>query len=124
VNPEHRQDSGVGHSQSVDDEDERPEWWRQAAAEFERYDLRPYRPPRFADGTLKHEVVDRLEAEYGVAITFVSIDPEPNDEWEVRVDATTVFELGHRRHRAGYSIFETTAEQFESTVREWLEERE
>jgi hypothetical protein len=69
-------------------------------------------------------VVDRLEDEYGVDITFVCFDPEPNDSWEVRVDGRLVFEVGHRRHRAGYSIFETTAEAFESTVREWLERDE
>lgn len=116
MDPEHRQAS--------DDERERPDWWRRAVAEFERHDLRPYRPPRFADGTLKHDVVDRLEAEYGVDITFVSFDPEPDDTWEVRVDGTTAFEVGHRRHRAGYSIFETSAEAFESTVRDWLERNE
>ncbi|WP_114577135.1 hypothetical protein [Saliphagus sp. LR7] len=69
-------------------------------------------------------MVDRLEDEYGIDITFVCFDPEPADSWEVRADGTPVFEVGHRRHRAGYSIFETTAETFESTIRNWLEEGE
>jgi hypothetical protein len=112
------------HRQPFDDEDERPDWWRRAAAEFERHGLRPYRPPRFADGTPKHEVVDRLEAEYGVDVTFAAFDPEPDDEWAVRIDGETAFEVGHRRHRAGYSIFETTPGQFESAVRDWLDRHE
>lgn len=103
------------------DVDDLPAWWRRAIEEFDRHDLRPYRPPRFADGTLKHEVVASLEAELDVEIAVRGVNVARGDDWTVYVDGDPAGTVGHRRSAAGYSVFEVESGAFERLVREAVE---
>jgi hypothetical protein len=95
---------------------ELPAWWRRAIAEHREYDLRPYRPPRFEDGTLKHTVVDDLEREESLDIDFIDLDVEDED-WQVRIDGEVVGNIGRRRSTDGYTVFEMEADEFRTYVR-------
>ena len=100
---------------------ELPAWWRRAIEEFDHHNLRPYRPPRFADGTLKHEVITALETELDIEITVRGVDVTRGDDWTVYVDGDPVGTVGHRRSAAGYSVFEMESEAFERLVRKTSE---
>lgn len=99
------------------DESSLPGWWQEAIDEFRKHRLPPYRPPRFEDGTLKHEVVEPLENELGIQIDFIGINTEPGDEWSIRVDGDPVATIGHARASARYSVFGMSADEFESLIR-------
>lgn len=94
-----------------------PDWWRRAVEEFEAHGLRPYRPPRFADGRLKHEVVSRLEDELGVAVRVRGVDVRHGQDWTVVVDGEPVGTVGRHRDPGGYTVFETDAAAFERLIR-------
>ncbi|GAB6862919.1 hypothetical protein ACFR97_13465 [Haloplanus litoreus] len=95
-----------------------PGWWRRAIEEFEEHDLRPYRPPRFSDGTLKHVVVDRLESRYDVTFRFIGMNVSYGDDWEVYVDGNRIGTIGRHRSPHGYTIFEMESDEFVSWVTE------
>lgn len=95
-----------------------PEWWQTAIAEFEEHNLRAYRPPQFADGALKFEVVRRLERQLDVCIDFVRLDLS-SDDWTVRIDNTPVGTIGRHRDANGRSVFEMESDDFS----EWIRER-
>lgn len=99
-----------------------PAWWRRAIETFRAHDLRPYRPPRFEDGTLKHEVVDRLEVELGVEVRLACFNARHGDDWDVFVDGERVGAVGHRRSPDGYSVFEVAGDEFERLVRSGVSE--
>ena len=67
-----------------------PEWWRRNVEEFREYGMRPYRPPRLADGTLTPPLIEELEAEYGVSVRFRAVDPQVGNSWELVVDGGAV----------------------------------
>ena len=100
---------------------ELPDWWRRAVEEFREHDLRPYRPPRFADGTLVHEVVEPLEAEIDVAIDFANLAGDRREDWSVRLDGEPVGRIPRRRSPEGYTVYETEPETLELIVREAAE---
>lgn len=97
-----------------------PTWWRRAIEEFEEHDLRPYRPPRFDDGTLKHVVVNRLENRHDVTVRFVGRDVTYGDDWEVYVDGDRIGTVGRHRSPHGYTVFELESDEFVSLVEENL----
>lgn len=98
-----------------------PDWWQNAVVHFEKHDLRPYRPPRFEDGELKHEIINPIEDELDVAIGCIYF-PRYNDEnWIVLLDGKKICEIGHRREPAGYSVFELTSSEFEQVVYDEVE---
>ncbi|MFB6124154.1 MAG: hypothetical protein ABEJ78_11935 [Haloferacaceae archaeon] len=99
-----------------------PSWWADAATEFRAYDLRPYRPPRFADGVVVPPLVDRLESTYCVRIKLVGVDVQYGDPWDVSVDGDVVATVGRERTRAGHTRYELTSDAFERVVREAIEE--
>lgn len=101
------------------DLDELPDWWREAVEEFRRFGLRPYRPPRFEDGTLKHDVVERLEDEHDADVRFLGVDTRYGDDWTVEVDGESVGTVPRRRDQDGFTVFEMAADEF----REWFRER-
>lgn len=94
-----------------------PAWWRNAVAEFEAYGLRPYRPPQFADGRPKHEVVAMVEANHDVDIAIRGVDVTAGDDWTIHVDGEAIGPIGRRRSPAGYTVFECTAERFAARIR-------
>lgn len=100
-----------------------PKWWQRAIEEFETHDLRPYRPPRFADGALVHEVVSPLEREFRVTIEFASVDCDYRERWAVFIDGTKIETIGRHRSPAGYTVYEVDHNEFESLLRETMNER-
>lgn len=100
------------------DVSELPAWWRESIERFEEYGLRPYRPPRLADGELKHEVVADLEAEFGVEIRFVGIDATYGDDWTLFVDDEDAGPVARHRSTDGYTVFECTADELRERVRD------
>jgi hypothetical protein len=93
-----------------------PNWWSNAVEEFEAYDLRPYRPPRFADGTLKRGVVEILENKHNVSIRFIGHNTSYEDNWTVEVAGESVGSVGRHRSPNGYTVFEIDA----NTFIEWM----
>lgn len=106
------------------DPDDVPEWWRENARLKAEMGLPAYEPPRFADGTYAFEVVERIEAEHDCRVRFMGVDTRYEDDWEVRVGGETAFEIGRRRDDSGNTIYDATAEAFQASLREFLEERD
>lgn len=104
------------------DIDTLPEWWQRAIEEFEAHGLRPYRPPRFDDGTLVHEAIATLERELGIDIRFGSVDTDYRERWTVRVDGDPVGTIGRHRSSEGYTVYELERAEFESLIRGVIEE--
>ena len=95
-----------------------PDWWRRAVELHREFDLRPYRPPRFADGTFKHEVVADLEATLDVDVRLRAVDARYGDDWTLLVDGDPVADVPRRRSAEGYTVYELVPEAFERLVRE------
>jgi len=93
-----------------------PAWWRDNVATFRRHGMRPYRPPRFADGTVTTEMIDRLEAEHGITIRIRALDPQAGGDWEVVIDGEPVERIDRERTEGGYSQYSVTAAEFETLV--------
>lgn len=104
------------------DVDSLPDWWIDAIEEFEAHGLRPYRPPRFEDGTLKYRVISRLEGELGVSIRILGHDITVEDDWQVEVDDRRVGKISRHRSPDGYTVFEMDADEFEVWVRQEVAE--
>ncbi|MFB6068946.1 MAG: hypothetical protein ABEJ90_03365 [Halobacterium sp.] len=94
-----------------------PSWWRRNVTEFRDHGMRPYRPPRFADGTLTPPLVADLEADLGVEIRFRSVDPQAGGEWHVVVDGDAVAEVPRYRDGGGYTVYDLPPTEFERLVR-------
>lgn len=93
-----------------------PDWWRAAIEEFEAHDLRPYRPPRFSDGTIAPPVVQQLEQEHDCTITLVGEDVRHGDAWSVYVDDTQVGTIDRHRSAAGYTVYELSRDTFTELI--------
>lgn len=105
------------------DIDTLPEWWREAIIEFREHNLRSYRPPRFADGKYKYEVVRELEARFDVNIDFIEFDVETTDKWTVRVDRQPIGTVSYRRDTDGYSVYEMRSDAFKEMITSAIAER-
>ncbi len=95
-----------------------PDWWRRNVEEFREHDMRPYRPPRFADGEVTTERIDAMESTLDVDIRFRAVNPQPGGEWELVVDGDVVTTVPRRREGEGFTRYGITAEEFEKRVRE------
>lgn len=95
---------------------ELPDWWQKTIEEFRQYGLRPYRPPRFEDGVLKHEVVEHLEQHHGIEVRFVAYSSQVGKTWEVQVDREPVGEIEHRRSPEGYTVYGMESDAFAEFV--------
>jgi hypothetical protein len=103
-----------------------PKWWRENIEEFKEHNMRPYRPPRFADGTLVPELANELEERYGVEIKFQNRTPKRTDEdgphepldWDVVLDGERISTVPRYRAPEGYSVYDVEAEAFEELIRE------
>lgn len=98
-----------------------PDWWRENIEEFRNYQMRPYRPPRFADGELVPPILSRLQDELGVEIRLRAINPEVGNNWELYVDGTHVADVGRTREGEGFTEYDIDAEAFEAAVRSAVE---
>lgn len=112
-------DMSDGHTAS-----DRPDWWLENARIRETMDLPKYEPTRFSDGTYLHEVVSALEAEYDCKIRLFAVNPKYPDKWHVRVNGQQVMDIERTKDGKGNTVYETTAEAFESKLRSRLEEME
>lgn len=98
-----------------------PEWWRENIEVFRAHEMRPYRPPRFVDGEVTTEVIDRLEAELDVRVQLRAFDPQSDGDWQVWVDGDPVATVARTRTQGGNSRYELTAAAFEGIVRDAVE---
>lgn len=103
------------------DTSELPDWWQKAIDIHQKYDLRPYQPPRFDDGTLKHAVVETIEETYDVDIDFIDLDIT-DDVWQIRVDGTIIGKISRHRSTEGYTVFEMESDEFEEYVRRRIDD--
>lgn len=94
-----------------------PEWWRRNIEEFREHGMRPYRPPRFADGELTPPMIASLEEEFGVEIQFRSLNPQEGGGWDLVVDGETVGSVERHREGEGYSLYQMTSDEFDAAVR-------
>jgi len=104
-----------------EDLEEYPEWWRRNIEEFRRYGLRPYRPPRFADGVFVPPVVEKLETETGRDVRLRMPRSEDARTWEVLLGRERVTTLDRYRHSDGYTVYRIESAAFERLVREAAE---
>jgi len=102
------------------DVDALPEWWRQAIREHEAYGLRPYRPPRFANGAICPPVLQHLEKRYDVSIQLQGKNVSPGDQWAVFVDGSTAFEIERRRDPNGYTVIDIERDEFIDRLEQFL----
>lgn len=82
--------------------------------------MRPYRPPRFSDEEIVPTVVDRLEAELDIEILLRTTTA--SGEWEIRIQDECAGTVDRWRDGDGYSVFDISADAFESIVREAVEQ--
>lgn len=99
-----------------------PSWWRDLVTEYRAHDMRPYRPPRFADHVLTPVVIHDLEAEFDVTIQIRAMNPHETDDWHITVDGSPIASINRTRVGDGYTRYEITASEFKQTVREALTE--
>lgn len=104
-------------------DDDRPEWWDGNEEIRETLGIAgvgPYEPPRFADGTYTYEVVPELEAAHGCSIRILSMNPDRDGGWEIRIDGQRVGSTERRRNENGNSIYSIESERFVEVVEDAL----
>lgn len=94
-----------------------PEWWRENVELFREHGLRPYRPPRFADGTLTTPVVEALASDLDVEVELRTVNPQRTATTEVLVDGERVATVERSRESDGHTEYDLTADAFETAVR-------
>jgi len=101
-------------------EERRPEWWGELERVKDRMGLPPYEAPRFEDGTYAYEVVDRLVSEHDCRVRLLGVDTRYQDDWEVRIDGETAFEVGRVRDDNGNTVYQMTGDEFARAVEKAL----
>lgn len=99
-----------------------PAWWRRNVEEFRRHRMRPYRPPRFADGAVTTAVIEDVEVEHDVDVRVRSVNPHEEGDWKVWVDGEPVAAIGRTRTPEGTARYAVTAGEFRRLVRDAVEE--
>lgn len=107
------------HSQIEANPDEYPEGWIEQVRFRDRYNLPPFRPPRFLDGIRVRNIVTMLEDELAISIDFVSAGER--QAWDVRIDDTIGFYVKQSRNDAANTIVETTSDEFAQRIYEECE---
>lgn len=95
-----------------------PDWWRANVEEFRAHGMRPYRPPRLADGTLSPPVVAELREAFGVDVRFRAKNPQSGGTWTLVVDGEDVRPVDHRRHGDGYTVYDLREDELREAVRD------
>ena len=98
-----------------------PSGWVEQVRFRERYDLPPFRPPRFADGTRIRECTEALESEFGVEVGFTAIDID--EGWRVEIGRDPAFAIDRYRDDAANTVIEMTAAEFEERVAKAISKR-
>jgi hypothetical protein len=98
-----------------------PAWWRANVAEFRAHGMRPYRPPRLADGTLSPPLLADLREEFDVDVRFRARNPQSGGSWALVVDGEAVHEVTHRRHGDGYTVYDLSPAAVRAAVRAAVE---
>lgn len=96
---------------------DRPEWWDKNSQLKQDLGIPSYEPPRFADGTYTHSVVEDLQSELGCTIRFVGYDTEYPDNWSVEADGQHVMEIDRYRDENGNTVYELSASEFERRLK-------
>lgn len=94
-----------------------PEWWQTSIELFRRHEMRPYRPPMFADEVLTPEIIDELESELDVSIQFKAVNPRFGDDWGIWIDGEKAMTVGRRRTEEGRTVYGIDSRQFEASIR-------
>lgn len=102
------------HEAILADPESFPPGWVEQARFRDRYDLPPFRPPRFQDGTPVHPVASALEAEHGVEVTFVERDVGAG--WSVEIDGSHGFTVERRRDAATNVVVPMSPSAFREAV--------
>lgn len=105
-----------------DNLEEYPDWWRENIELFREYGLRPYRPSQFTDGEPVPETVDKIEEKYDVIVQLCSLNVQPGDKWEIRVEGEIITTVDRYRDGDGYSVYEITSDAFKKIVSEHLQQ--
>jgi hypothetical protein len=101
------------------DEENLPAWWRENMETFRTNSMRPYRPPKFADGALVPEVLSRLEQEYDIDVHLRKrITGDVNTDWQILVDDEPVGSMKRIRDESGQSTYDIPGEELAAAVRE------
>ena len=93
-----------------------PAGWVEQARFRDRYDLPPFRPPRFEDGTHVRDAVAELESRFDARIEFVRRE----SEWVVETDDEGAFRVERRRDAATNVVVGMSAREFRSAVEQRL----
>ena len=120
--PEHDQDRSFPEARAIHERilahpDNHLEGWVEQACFRERYDLPPFRPPRFVDGTSVAETVSALEVQLDISIEFVAYDIDRGG-WLVKVDDERVFRFEQYRDDAANSVVDMDQCAFIDAVHE------
>lgn len=94
-----------------------PDWWRENVELFREHGLRPYRPPRFADGTLTNPVIEELERDLGVDVKLRTVNPQRTRTTEVVVGGERAATVERSRQNDGHTEYRVTAVEFTEAVR-------
>jgi hypothetical protein len=101
---------------------QKPDWWLQSERIKQRLDLPPYEPPRFSDGTYKHQIVEQLEKKHNCEIRFIGNNTEYPDDWEVWINNETVFKISRRRDHNGNTVYLMTPDRFRQKIQNCIDE--
>lgn len=108
-------DAQAIHDRILDEPTEWPDGWVEQAQFRDRYDLPPFRPPRFSDETTARSVIESIATELDVSIDFVY-----DDGWMVVVDDMAAFPVDRWRDDAANTVIALDSETFDTYIREFL----
>lgn len=101
-----------------------PPWWRKNIEIFREHRMRPYRPPKFRDGVITHEVIYELEETLGISIQFKAVNPEFGGDWGIWIDDKEIMQVDRQRTEEGRTVYGITSEQFKDDVRQVISHKE
>lgn len=97
------------HKEILANPNEYLEGWVEQANFRERYDLPPFRPPRFLDGKHVHGFFEEMETEYDIDITFSARGGESglsNAGWFVEVNGHPAIPIDRYRDDAANTVIQ------------------
>lgn len=99
--------------ESVED---KPDWWIRNEQDRESLGLPEYDPPKFEDDVYVHEVVNELEEQFDCSIQILGVGTDYLDEWEVRLEGETVFDIGRFRNENGNTVYKMPSSEFRERI--------